>query len=70
MKLSQVSMTVSRTINLGDYNSLRLEAGAVIEFESGEEPDPKAARERMLEEVRTSLREQYVAFKQKKGNGT
>ena len=68
MKLKQVTMTVSRTINLGNYESLRLEAGAVIEFENGEEPDPKAARETMLAEVRLSLKEQFLAFKSK-GNG-
>ncbi len=60
MKLKQISITVSRTFNLGNFESLRVEAGAVAELADAEAPE--IARAAMLEEVRTSLREQYTNF--------
>ena len=66
MKLTQVSMTVSRTFNLGNFESLRVEAGAVVEFGNGEEPNPQGARDTMLAEIRESLKQEHVAFKPKK----
>ena len=67
MKLAQLSMSVSRTFNLGNYENLRVEAGAVVEFEDGETPNPQGARDRMLTEIRESLKQEHVAFKPNKG---
>ena len=63
MRLRQISLTTSRTINLGNYESLRLEAGAVIEFEDGETPDPAAARATAIEEIHAGLNEQQKHFR-------
>ena len=67
MKLKEIRLTVSRTFNLGNFESLRVEAGAVADLEDGETPDQ--ARARMLDEVRISLREQHAAFHPKKQQG-
>ena len=66
MKLTQLSMNVSRTFNLGNYESLKVEAGAVIEFEDGEAGHAQGARDRMLAEIREALSQEHVAFKPKK----
>ena len=63
MKLAQLSMTVSRTFNLGNFESLRVEAGAVGEPEDGE--DTASLRARLLEEVRESLSAEHRTFKPK-----
>jgi|TARA_Y100000310_G_C20519186_1_gene732783 hypothetical protein len=40
MRVKEVSLTISKTINLGNYESLRVEAGMVIEVDSlGNEQD-------------------------------
>lgn len=58
MKITEISVGVSRTFNLGDFNSLRLEAGATASVEEGE---IEAAREELLKEVRVSLVAAYKA---------
>lgn len=63
MKIREVSVTVSRTFNLGNYESLRLEGGAVADLQEGD--DVVAARAQLLTEVRESLRQQYGEFKPK-----
>jgi hypothetical protein len=66
MKLAQLSMTVSRTFNLGNYESLRVEAGAVVEFGNDVEPNSQGARDLMLAEIREGLIQEHAAFKPKK----
>jgi hypothetical protein len=39
MKVKEVQATFSFTKNLGNYQSLRVEAGAVAELEPGEKPE-------------------------------
>lgn len=67
MKISSISITVARTFNLGNYESLRTEATTSVEIEDGDTPD--AARERALSECRASLKAAYVEFNPKKGAG-
>jgi hypothetical protein len=67
MKIKEISVTVSRTFNLGNFESLRLEAGATAGLDDGETPEQ--ARPQLIEEVRASLREQHAAFHQKKQQG-
>lgn len=62
MKLTEISISVSRTFNLGDYASLRVEASATASID---DDDMDAARTLLLDECRQSLRRAYEAFKPK-----
>lgn len=64
MKTKQTSVTVSRTFNLGNFESLRIEAGIVTELEEGDTPE--SVRAVQLAEVRESLLAQHAAFKPKR----
>ena len=61
MKLTEITIGVSRTFNLGDYNSLRVEASATASVE--DTVDLEAARATLLAEVRETLRRTYMEFK-------
>ena len=63
MKLTTLSIGVSRTFNMGDYNSLKVEASVTASVE--DEAEIPGAREALLAEVRTSLQVAYAAFKPK-----
>ena len=41
MKIKQITCTISHTINLGNFNSLRVEWGEVVELEENEQ-NPEA----------------------------
>ena len=56
MKLTEISISVSRTFNLGNFESLRLEATASASVED----DTEEARQMILDECRVSLREAYL----------
>lgn len=58
MKVKEVSVVVSRTFNLGNFNSLRVEGGCVVTIEDGDDLD--AARTVALNETRETLRRAYV----------
>lgn len=60
MRIKEISVTVSRTFNLGNYNSLRVEASAVCELLDGETAEE--GRVMLLDDIRKSLREQYAEF--------
>lgn len=60
MKLLEQRAIVARTFNLGPYESLRLEAGAVAMPEDGETAEQ--VRAALLTEVRANLREQYLTL--------
>jgi hypothetical protein len=51
--VKQVSCTMSRTINLGDYNSIRVEWGEVAEVEEG--ADIVVIAEDLMAEVKAML---------------
>jgi hypothetical protein len=50
MKVAKVEMSISRTVNLGNFGSERIEVSATVEAESGA-GTPKAMRARLLDEV-------------------
>lgn len=65
MKIDSITIGISRTFNLGNYESLRVEASASASVD--EDDDIEAARAECLCEVRSSLRSAYEEFKPKKG---
>lgn len=62
MKLTEISISVSRTFNLGNFESLRVEASAAASID---DEDMAGARALLLDECRLSLRAAYEAFKPK-----
>jgi hypothetical protein len=64
MKIRQMTLTAGRTFNLGDFESLRVDASATVEIEEGE--DLAAARGAAVAEIRTSLSSLHAEFKPKK----
>lgn len=58
MKFKEITITVSRTFNLGQFESLRVEAGMCASIEDGDLED---VREKLLIEVRRSLKRTYEA---------
>lgn len=48
MKFNQLSLNVSQTINLGNYNSTKIEAGVVIDVE---DTDIRVAFDKAKEEL-------------------
>ena len=67
MKITEITIGVSRTFNLGDYNSLRVEASASASVEDSVDMD--SARATLLAEVRETLRRTYLEFKPAKKEG-
>ena len=64
MKIKEIGISVSRTFNLGDFQSLRVEASAGASVEDSTEIE--GARVALLAEVRETLRRTYLEFKPKK----
>lgn len=64
MKIRQTSVTVGRTFNLGNFESLRVDATATIDLEDGD--DVAAARDAGVAELRASLSRLHQEFKPKK----
>jgi hypothetical protein len=64
MRIKEITVGASRTINLGNYNSIKVEGRATIELEAGEDESPfiERAREKAIEEVRCQLKEAYTAL--------
>ena len=62
MRIKEITVGASRTINLGNYNSIKVEGRATIELGEGEDGSPfiEAAREKGIEEVRCQLKEAYT----------
>ena len=53
MRISSISLSLGRTVNLGDFNSMRVETGATMEIAEGD--DLAVARESLHDEVKTML---------------
>ena len=64
MKIKEIGISVSRTFNLGNFESLRVEASAGASVEEGIEIE--GARVALLAEVRETLRRTYLEFRPKK----
>lgn len=58
MKITEISVNVSRTFNLGNFESLKIEAGAACSVDSPSDVDD--ARASLLEEAKNTLREAYI----------
>lgn len=67
MKITEMTVTVCRTFNLGNFESLRIEAGASGSPEGDEEIN--LVRSRLLDETRESLAAAYVRFRKEKSDG-
>lgn len=63
MKITQLHVTVGRTINLGDYNSLKIEQGVTVDLEEGDSIED--AREAAFDEIKHGLMEQNARFNPK-----
>lgn len=59
MRIKEITVGASRTINLGNFNSIK------VELSEGEDQSPHidAAREWALNEVKQQLKEAYVKIK-------
>lgn len=53
----ELQITVSRTVNLGNFESLRVEAGFTVSLEPGEDLDD--VREKMLPVIKRTLQASY-----------
>jgi hypothetical protein len=71
MKLSQITISASRTINIGNYNSVKVEGSATVTFDEGEgdELDIADGRELAKNEVMDQLKMMWAELKPKKGTG-
>jgi hypothetical protein len=63
MKIIQKSVTAGLTINLGNYESLRIDSTVTVEIDPGD--DLAVVRARAIGELRTDLEAQYRAFNPK-----
>ena len=61
MKITKISGTLGRTINLGNFNSMRIEATVEVELDDPEEIEQ--ARSTIIAEARESLKQQHAAIK-------
>ena len=69
MKITEIGISVSRTFNLGNFESLRVEASASASASVEDTVDFEAARATLLAEVRETLRRTYSEFKPAKKEG-
>jgi hypothetical protein len=64
MKITEIGISVSRTFNLGNFESLRVEATATASVEDVREIE--VAKVMLLGEIRETLRSTYEDFRPKK----
>ena len=63
-KIKEITVGASRTINLGNYESMQIQGSCTIEVD-----DPSQvnfAREQALQEIKTQMNDAYRAIKPKK----
>lgn len=67
MKISSITLSASRTINTGNYNSLKVEGSATVELADGEDTPMQLeiARSRAIGEIKTQMQEAYNEVKAK-----
>lgn len=63
MKIKELTVVVGRTINLGNYNSLKIEQGVTVSLEDGD--DIEDARAAAFDEIKHGLVEQNKKFNPK-----
>lgn len=64
MKIASLTFGVIRTLNLGNYESLRLESSVTIELDGDDTTD--GCRAQALAEIRAGLTSQFEEFRPKK----
>lgn len=71
MRLSQITVSASRTINVGNYNSVKVEGAATVTFDEDETDamDIAEGREMAKAEVMQHLKMMWAELKPKKGTG-
>ena len=67
MKIKEIGIGISRTFNLGNFESLRVEATVAASIEDVGETEE--ARLVLLAEIRETLRQAYGEFRPKKKDG-
>ncbi len=65
MKVKECTFGVARTINLGNYESLRLEHSVTIELQDSE--TVHQVRDAAFEQMKDTINAEYLAFQKKKG---
>lgn len=65
MRVKECTFGVARTINLGNYESLRLEHSVTVELSDGE--TVAEVRDAAFEQMRETINAEYLAFQKKKG---
>lgn len=65
MFIKEISVSASRTINLGNYNSIKVEGSCTVHIDETEQDDLfiQSAREIAMAEVKTQLVETYKKIK-------
>lgn len=61
MRIKEITMTGSRTINLGNYNSIKIEGSCTIELAEGE--STVDARALALIEIKNQMNEMHNSLK-------
>ena len=59
-RIKEVTIGASRTLNLGNYNSIKIEGSATVEVDGN---NVGHARETAINEVKIQLEEAYEKFK-------
>jgi hypothetical protein len=67
MLIKEITVGGSRTINLGNYNSIKLEGSCTVAIHEHEQDEVflELARATAINEVKTQLKEAYAALKPK-----
>jgi hypothetical protein len=60
MKIKDMTIFVSRTFRLAQFESFKVEAGLTMSIEEGDNADE--VRQKILEELRKSLSDSYRAY--------
>jgi hypothetical protein len=60
MKIKEITVGGSRTINLGNYNSIKVEGRCTVEID--DESELEKAREAATEEVLSQMKHAYERF--------
>ena len=64
MKVKQIRVAIARTVNMGNYETLRVDADATADLESNE--DFKEAFDQLFKDVRKQVRKRITAEEVKK----
>ena len=63
-KIKEITISSSRTINLGNYESMQVQGSCTIEIDDPSQLE--LARDKAIQEVRKQMNEVYIATKPKK----